>query len=173
MSIIGTLPNSVQVAETTYHGRRLIVRRSRFIGTQGELFPNWRYFGFVTDLEGSAVEIDLFHRDRARIELSIRDLKEGSGLEHVPSGKFSANSAWLAHGVIAHNLIRQVNYLGEITPRQSMVVARSFRNHFISLVGRLVNRSGKIILRTPARWPWSNIFLRALTTLRTLKPVPI
>ncbi len=162
-----------QVAETTYKGRRLIVRRTRLIGNQAELFPNWRYFGFVTDLEGSAVEVDQFHRNRARIELSIKDLKEGAGMEHVPSGKFHANGAWLAHAVIAHNLTRQVSYLGTITPRESMVIARTFRNHFISLVGRLVNRSGKITLRTPARWPWAGAFMRALITLRALEPVPI
>ncbi|WP_276970719.1 IS1380 family transposase, partial [Ferrimicrobium acidiphilum] len=118
-----------QVAETTYKGRRLIIRRTRLIGDQAELFPSWRYFGFVTDLEGSAVELDQFHRNRARIELSIKDLKEGAGMEHVPSGKFDANSAWLAHAVLAHNLIRQASYLGEITPAESMVIARSFRNH--------------------------------------------
>jgi hypothetical protein len=105
-----------QVAETTYKGRRLIIRRTRLIGDQAELFPSWRYFGFVTDLEGSAIEVDQFHRNRARVELSIKDLKEGAGLEHVPSGKFHANGAWLAHGVIAHNLTRQVSYLGAVTP---------------------------------------------------------
>ncbi len=162
-----------QVAETTYKGRRLIIRRTRLIGDQAELFPSWRYFGFVTDLEGSAVEVDQFHRNRARIELSIKDLKEGAGMEHVPSGKFHANGAWLAHAVIAHNLIRQASYLGEITPAESMVIARSFRRNFISLVGRLVNRSGKITLRTPARWPWVGAFMSALITLRALEPVPI
>lgn len=162
-----------QVAETIYQKRRLIIRRTRLIGPQAELFPNWRYFGFVTDLRGPAVEVDEFHRNRARIELSIKDLKEGAGMEHVPSGKFSANGAWLAHAVLAHNLMRQVSYLGEITPKDSMVVARTFRNHFIGLAGRLVNRSGKLVLRTPARWPWSKAFLGALKALRALQLVPI
>ena len=162
-----------QVAETTYNERRLIVRRSRLTGDQAELFPNWRYFGFVTDLGSSATSVDAFHRDRARIELSIRDLKEGAGMEHVPSGRFFANGAWLAHAVLAHNLIRQVSYLGTITPQGSMVTARTFRNRFISLAGRLVNRSGKTLLRTPARWPWAEAFLDALKTLRELEPVPL
>jgi hypothetical protein len=39
--------------------------------------------------------VDAFHRQHATVELAIRDLKEGAGLEHVPSGKFTANSAWL------------------------------------------------------------------------------
>ena len=32
-----------QVAETRYQGERLIVRRTRLVGAQAELFPNWRY----------------------------------------------------------------------------------------------------------------------------------
>ncbi len=110
------------VAQTTYKGRRLIVRRTRLIGDQAELFANWRHFGFVTDLKGCAVEIDQFHRNRARVELSIKDLKEGAGLEHIPSGKFDANSAWLSHAILAHNLMRQVSYLGEITPNVAILV---------------------------------------------------
>ena len=94
-------------------------------------------------------------------------------MEHVPSGKFFANGAWLSHAVIAHNLIRQVNYLGKITPQESMVVARTFRSHFVAIAARLVNRSGKMLLRAPIRWPWANAFLRALTELRALTPVPI
>ena len=168
-----TEAGEAQVAETSYKGRRLIIRRTRLVGDQTELFPNWRHFGFVTDLKGCAVELDQFHRNRARIELSIKDLKEGAGLEHIPSGKFDANSAWLVHAVLAHNLMRQVSYLGEITPNESMVIARSFRRNFIALAGRLVNRSGKITLRTPARWPWAKSFMKALITLRALEPVPI
>ncbi len=171
-SIDYTEGGEAQVSETIYQQRRLVIRRTRLIGVQAELFPNWRYFGFVTDLDASAIKVDEFHRNRARIELSIKDLKEGAGMEHVPSGKFFANGAWLSHAVIAHNLIRQVNYLGKITPRESMVVARTFRSHFVAIAARLVNRSGKMLLRAPIRWPWASSFLRALTELRALTPVP-
>ena len=60
------------------------------------MWPEWRHFAFLTDLEGDAVDVDAFHRDHACVELAIRDLKEGAGLEHVPSGHFFANAAWLA-----------------------------------------------------------------------------
>ena len=33
---------------------------------------------------------------RGRIENAIRDLKYGVGLNHLPSGRFAANGAWLA-----------------------------------------------------------------------------
>ena len=73
--------------------RRLIVRRTRLTDkAQLKLWPDWRHFGFLTDLTGTAVEVDKFHRQHAVVELAIRDLKEGAGLEHVPSGNFHANS---------------------------------------------------------------------------------
>jgi hypothetical protein len=84
-----------QVAETRYRGDRLVVRRTRVVGAQAELFPNWRYHAFVTDRVGTTVEVDQDHRRHATVELCIRDLKAGVGLRHCPSGKFAANAAWL------------------------------------------------------------------------------
>jgi hypothetical protein len=45
-------------------------------------------------------------RRRAEVENVIRDLKYGVGLNHLPSGKFAANAAWLTLNVLAHNLGR-------------------------------------------------------------------
>ena len=86
---------------------RLVVRRTRLTErAQRALWPDWRHHAFVTDLELPLVEVDQFHREHATVELAIRDLKEGAGLEHCPSGHFFANAAWLACAVLAHNLIR-------------------------------------------------------------------
>jgi hypothetical protein len=46
------------------------------------------------------------------MELAIRDLKEGSGLEDCPSGDFNANVARAVLASIAHNLVRWVAALG-------------------------------------------------------------
>jgi hypothetical protein len=102
-----TPDGEAQVAECNYKGRRLIVRRTRLTEVaQARLWPQWRHFGFLSDLDGDAVALDAFHRHHAVVELAIRDLKEGAGLEHVPSGHFYANGAWLCCAVLAHNLIR-------------------------------------------------------------------
>jgi hypothetical protein len=91
-----TLDGEAQVAECTYGGRRLVVRRTRLTDRrQLRLWPDWRHFAFLTDLDGDAVSVDAFHRHHAVVELDIRDLKEGAGLEHVPSGNFSANTPTL------------------------------------------------------------------------------
>jgi hypothetical protein len=169
-----TPDGEAQVAECTYKGRRLIVRRTRLTDTaQAQLWPHWRHFGFLTDLDGEAVALDAFHRRHAVVELAIRDLKEGAGLEHVPSGHFFANGAWLCCAVLAHNLIRWTTTLGNPRPPRELVVARSLRTHLIAVPGRLVNRSGAPTLRCPRDWPWAQLFTRSLVRLRNLQPVPI
>ena len=160
-----------QVAETAYKGRRLIVRRTRLVDPrQLRLWPDWRHHAFLTDLDGSAVELDAFHRHHAVVELAIRDLKEGAGLEHVPSGRFHANGAWLACAVLAHNLIRWTSRLGLLTGDDQLVVARTIRTRFVAFGGRIINRSGTPTLRAPRGWPWAQQFLAALDRLRQLSP---
>jgi len=166
-----------QVAETIYlTGRgnntrrlRLVVRRTRLSDrAQLRLWPDWRHHAFITSLDTPVVEVDEFHRDHATVELAIRDLKEGAGLEHCPSGNFSANAAWLGCAVLAHNLMRWTALLGDIHPHDQLTVARTIRTRVLALPGRLVNRSGRRVLRLPARWPWATTFTRALDRLRGL-----
>jgi hypothetical protein len=158
-----------QVAETVYKGRRLIVRRTRLTDErQARLWPNWRHFGFLTDLAGDAVALDKFHRAHAVVELDIRDLKAGAGLEHVPSGNFSANGAWLQCAVLAHNLSRWTVTMGQPGPVEHRSVASTVRQQLITIPGRIVNRAGSYILRGPLNWPWQDWFCQRLDTLRLL-----
>ena len=54
-----TADGITEVAEADYGGRRLTVRRTRLAGAARQaLFPGWRDHGFVTDLDGPAVEVD-------------------------------------------------------------------------------------------------------------------
>jgi hypothetical protein len=162
-----------QVAETTYKSRRLIVRRTRLTGPrQAQLWPDWRHFAFLTDLDGDAVALDEFHRAHATVELDIRDLKEGAGLEHLPSGSFHANGAWLQCALLAHNLTRWTVTIGDAAPVQHRTVARTVRFQLINIPARLVNHAGARILRGPLQWPWQESFHRRLDTLRGLLPQP-
>lgn len=166
-----------QVAETTMvsgsRGNqrevRLVVRRTRLTeATQRRLWPDWRHHAFITNLDLPTVTIDAFHRDHATIELAIRDLKEGSGLEHCPSGRFFANAAWLGCAVLAHNITRWTARLGHVHPDQQLTVTRTIRTRLLTLPGRLVNRSQQRVLRLPARWPWEASFHTALSRIRSL-----
>ncbi len=168
-----TADGRAQVAECTYKGRRLIVRRTQLTDPyQARLWPEWRHFAFLTDLGGDATAVDAFHREHAVVELDIRDLKEGAGMEHVPSGNFSANSAWLQCALLAHNLIRWTITLGQHRPVQQRSVAATVRTRLIAVPARIVNRAGTLIMRGPAHWPWAQWFERRLTRLRGLRFAP-
>lgn len=132
------------------------------------MWPDWRYHAFVTDLDTDVVTADEFQRDHARVELAIRDLKEGAGMLHCPSGRFFANAAWLACAVLARNLPRWTARLGGLHPHGQLTVARSIRNQVLCLPGRLVNRSRRHVLRLPTSWPWAATFIAALDTIRAL-----
>ncbi len=158
-----------EVAEADYGGRRLIVRRTRLAdAAQQALFPGWRHNGFLTDLAGPAVEVDRFHREHATVELAIRDIKEGSGLEHCPSGNFNANGAWLACSVLAHDLCRWAAMVGQVHPAGELTVVATLRARLVCVAGRLVNRSGTPTLRAPLHWPWAHQFKQALANIRAL-----
>lgn len=148
---------------------RLIVRRTRRIdGTQATLFPQWRYHAHVTNRDEPAVMVEREHRQHATVELAIRDLKEGAGLSHLPSGDFWANAAWLTAVALAHNLIRWTTHLGEPHHRGKLTVAATFRTRLIALPARLVNRAGRPTLRLPQGWPWAERLQGLLTRLRHL-----
>ena len=166
-----------QVAETTYvtgQGRRrrelrLVMRRTRLTEpAQRRLWPDWRHHAFITDVELPTVEMDQFHRDHATVELAIRDLKEGAGLEHCPSGRFFANAAWLACAVLAHNIVRWTARLGDVHPHDQLTVTRTVRTRHLAMPGRLVNHSRRWVLRLPARWPWATSSHTALNRIRSL-----
>ena len=108
------MDGAADVAETTYTPFqtkpdaapvRLIVRRVKPTpGSQLALFAPYSYHGFITDRDGETLELEADHRRHAEVENAIRDLKYGVGLNHMPSGRFAANGAWLAVQVMAHNL---------------------------------------------------------------------
>jgi Transposase DDE domain group 1 len=154
-----------QIAETTAHGRRLIVRRTRLLGPQAELWPDWRYFPFITNRTGALEVVEAEHRQHAVVELTIRDLKD-QALAHFPSGQFNANSAWTVIACIAHNLLRWTNVIG--LSGETVRVARTIRRRLLQIPGRLTRTGRQWTLHLPARWPWQHDFTSALARIRAL-----
>ena len=108
----------------------------------------------------------LFACDHAVVELAIRDLKEGAGLNHCPSANYSANAAWLHCAVLAHNLGPWTGILGD--PDSPTANHATMRARLIAIAATLVNRSGTPTLRLPLDWPWEPQFTKTLNALRAL-----
>jgi len=154
-----------QIAETSYSGRRLIVRRTRLLGAQAELWPDWRHFAFITNCGEEIAMVEAEHREHAVVEQVIADLKD-QALAHFPSGQFNANGAWVVLGALAHNLLRWTQLLG--LPGTTVRAARTLRRRLLSIPGRLTRHARGWTLHLPARWPWHGDYLNALTRIRAL-----
>ena len=84
------------------------------------------------------------------------------GLNHLPSGRFAANAAWLASQVMAHNLARWTARLGL---GEQVMTTKTLRRRFFSLAGRLTRSARRLTLHLPQRWPWETQFSDALARL--------
>jgi hypothetical protein len=154
-----------QLAQTMLGRQRLIVRRTRLLGAQAELWPDWRHFAFFTNRTDPLEQVEAEHRQHAVVELAIRDLKD-QALAHFPSAKFTANAAWTVIAALAHNLLRWTTLIG--LPDTIIPTARTLRRRLLTVPGRITRTARTVTLRMPARWPWEHAFLTALQRLRAL-----
>ncbi|HYV80386.1 MAG TPA: IS1380 family transposase [Streptosporangiaceae bacterium] len=167
--------SDAEVAETPYAAftsknkelhvtARLIVRRVRDKATaapgQGELFPAWRYHAVFTDSPFELVQAEEQHRGHAVIEQLLADLNDGP-LAHLPSGKFTANAAWLAIAAIAHNLVRAAGALAG--RRHARARTATIRRDLIAVAGRTARHGrGRLTIHLPEGWhrahEWLNLW---------------
>ena len=130
---------------------RLSVRRVKPTpGSQLALFASYSYHAFITDRDGDTLDLEADHRRHAEIENAIRDLKYGVGLNHLPSGRFAANAAWLAVQVLAHNLAR---WTGRIALREAVATTKTLRRRFFSMAGRITRSARRLTLHLPRAGP--------------------
>ena len=171
------MDGAADVAETAYtpfQGEpdavpvRLIVRRVKPTPrSQLALFTNYSYHACITDREGDTLDLEADHRRHAEIENAIRDpasssgqaLKYGVGLNHLPSGRFPSNAAWLAVQVMARRTAR-------IGLGEPALTTKTLRRRFLSLAGRLTRKARRLTRHLPHSWPWQNQFSSALARLR-------
>ena len=86
-----------------------------------------------------------------------------NALAHLPSGKFTANAAWLVLAVIAFNLTRAA---ATITgPGLAKATTATIRRKLIAVPARIASSARRVTLHLPTSWPWesawSELFNRA------------
>jgi hypothetical protein len=166
--------DGADVAETTYRPFannapevRLIVRRVKPApGSQLSLLSDYSYHAFITDRPGATIFLEADHRRHAVVEDAIRELKYGVGLNHMPSGRFGANAAWLALNVMAHNMARWTSRIGF---GESLIATDTLRRHHLNMPGRVSTSARKQTLHLPTHWPWADHFSHALARLRSVR----
>ena len=134
---------------------RLVVRRVKRLGKPSDpeaLFDVFRYHAFVTNSDPAVlgtIDADQRHRAHAIVEQVISELKQGP-LAHLPSGKFTANQAWLGFAVIAYNLAHAAARTAGMTTARMQTLLRKI----IQVPARLAKHARKLIIHLPQAWPW-------------------
>ena len=159
-----TVDGLAEVAETTYKGRRLVVRRTRLDGAK-RLWPDWRHFGFLTDLDGTTVELDAFHREHAVSSSPSATSRKAPG-SSTPLRSLLRQRRLAVCAVLAHNLVRWMAVLG--ADHDGLLVAKTVRRQLLDVPGRITSSARRLTLHLPARWPWAHSWLACFDRIRSL-----
>jgi hypothetical protein len=149
---------------------RLVVRRIPDVNAdkkkatgQGTLFDTWLFHAFFTTTDPTdldTVAADKTHRGHAIIEQVHADLKN-SALAHLPSGKFTANAAWLVLAVIAFNLTRTAATIASADLARATTA--TIRRKLITVPARVASSARRVTLHLPTAWPWQEAWTRLFT----------
>lgn len=146
---------------------RLVVRRipdfnadKKKAAGQGTLFDTWRFHAFFTTTDPTdldTVAADKTHRGHAIIEQVHADLKS-SALAHLPSGKFTANAAWLVLAIMAFNLTRTAATIAGADLARATTA--TIRAKLITVPARVASSARRVTLHLPTAWPWETAWSR-------------
>ena len=134
---------------------RLVLRRIPDLNPgkangQGALFDTWRFHAFFTTGDLDTVTADKTHRGHAIIEQVNADLKD-SALAHLPSGRFTANAAWLVLASMAATVLAKAR-------------TATIRRTLINLPARIASSARRLTLHLPRDWPWETAWKMLFTS---------
>ena len=156
-------------------GTRLVLRKERpHPGAQLRFTDadGLRVTAFITDTEpgiiaGQVAGLELRHRQHARVEDRIRELK-ATGLRNLPCHSFWSNAAWLEIVLAAADLVTWTRLLGfGGNPGLARVEIATFRYRVLHVAARLTRSARQIRLRIDATWRWAAPIATAWQRIRS------
>ncbi|MFY9921515.1 MAG: IS1380 family transposase [Mycobacterium sp.] len=156
-------------------GTRLILRKERpHPGAQLRFTDadGMRVTAFITDTEpgvvpGQVAGLELRHRQHARVEDRIRELK-AAGLGNLPCHGFWANAAWLEVILTAADLVTWCRLIGFSThPGLARAEITTFRYRVLHVAARITRSARQLRLRIDATWRWASQIATAWQRIRS------
>ena len=156
-------------------GTRLILRKERpHPGAQLRFTDadGMRVTAFITDtpagvVPGQVAGLELRHRQHARVEDRIRELKT-TGLRNLPCHSFDANAAWLEIVLAAADLVTWTRLIGFAShPGLARAEIATFRYRVLHVAARITRSARQVRLRIDATWRWAAMIATAWQTIRT------
>lgn len=156
-------------------GTRLILRKERpHPGAQLRFTDadGMRVTAFITDtppgvVPGQVAGLELRHRQHARVEDRIRELK-ATGLRNLPCHSFWSNAAWLEIVLAAADLVTWTRLIGFASDRGlARVEIATFRYRVLHVAARITRGARQLRLRIDTTWRWAPQIAAAWHHIRT------
>lgn len=128
----------------------------------------YAYHVLITNLPLNPESVWRFYKQRARVELNIKELKLDYSLAKIPTKKFLANEIYFHLLLFAYNIVNWFKRLCLPQEFQSITL-QTFRTEFLMLPARLVKSGSKNLLRLPARYVYSWVFDYAIKRIQKLE----
>lgn len=152
-----------------------VIERSTDRNGQLLLVPEITVEGWWTNLDLPEEKIISLYRNHALSEQFHSEFKSDLDLERLPSGKFATNSAVMALGCFAYNILRfigQLGLLGEKSPVRHPGKRRRLKTviqELMYLACRLIRSGRRLRLRfgkhCPAYWAFNHVYGKLLPAL--------
>lgn len=152
-------------------GTRLILRKERpHPGAQLRITDaaGHRVTGFITDTHDrrSITELELRHRQHARVEDRIRQAK-ATGLRNFPCKAWNENQAWLETVLAATDLVCWTRLIGFAdVPELACCEIEAFRYRVLHVAARLTHSARQLNLHIDAAWRWATQIAEGFHRLR-------
>jgi hypothetical protein len=159
-------------------GTRLILRKERpHPGAQLRFTDadGMRVTAFITDtapgvIAGQLAGLELRHRQHARVEDRIRELK-ATGLRNLPCHDFHPNAAWLEIILAATDLVAWAKLIGfSGHPEIARCEIATFRYRVLHVAARITRGARQTRLRIDATWRWAAAIATAWQRIRAAFP---
>ena len=106
----------------------------------------WEYEAMVTNLDWSPIDIWRFYNQRACVENSIKEAKNGFSIAAIASSEFEANEIDMLIKLLTYNLFERFKKDCCDPIHQGFTIQR-FRKDFLQVAGVLVSHSRRLVLK--------------------------
>jgi hypothetical protein len=172
---------SEEVAEVAYRpvkcerDYRLVILKKNLSVEKGErvLFPDVRYFFYITNIEEIATEdVVFFCNERCNQENLIEQLKNGLNALRMPVGDVVSNGAYMVMASLAWTLKAWWALLvrdGERREAMLKMEFRRFRQVIVEVPAQIVRTGRRIVYRLLGYNDWVRTFLRTFERIGQLR----
>ena len=160
--------------KTWKKARTFIISRRLRPNPTGQRFlidaEKYKYFAYVTNYQGTAVEQFRFGVERCTLEANIKEYKSDFNYDFLPCQELHANKAYVGYVALARNLSLFFR-LRSAPPTVNRWTLGTFQARMLRVCGNLKRSGKRWILTLPTWWPYQTIMNEMIERCGAQSPI--